>query len=136
MTSCVATALMRHVLALFITPLMQEKFTPATDEQRRESRAKMAIPEQAVALIYVGSGFERKGLKPAIQAIASSDRYLIVVGQDKAQKKYESLARQLGCFERIRFMGVQNNVLPYYHSADGMILPTLYDPFPNVILEA
>lgn len=113
-----------------------EKFTPATDEQRRESRAKMAIPEQAVALIYVGSGFERKGLKPAIQAIASSDRYLIVVGQDKAQKKYESLARQLGCVERIRFMGVQNNVLPYYHAADGMILPTLYDPFPNVILEA
>ncbi|QLK63367.1 glycosyltransferase [Enterobacteriaceae bacterium Kacie_13] len=113
-----------------------EKFTPATQEQRRSARAEMSIPEQAVTLIYVGSGFERKGLKPAIQAIASSDRYLIVVGQDKSQKKYESLARQLGCFDRIHFMGVQNNVLPYYHAADGMILPTLYDPFPNVILEA
>ena len=113
-----------------------EKFTPATQEQRRTARAEMSIPEQAVTLIYVGSGFERKGLKPAIQAIASSDRYLIVVGQDKSQKKYETLARQLGCFDRIRFMGVQNNVLPYYHAADGMILPTLYDPFPNVILEA
>lgn len=113
-----------------------EKFTPATQEQRRTARAEMSIPEQAVTLIYVGSGFERKGLKPAIQAIASSDRYLIVVGQDKSQKKYETLARQLGCFDRIRFMGVQNNVLPYYHVADGMILPTLYDPFPNVILEA
>lgn len=113
-----------------------EKFTPATDEQRRASRENMSIPEQAVALIYVGSGFERKGLKPAIQAIASSNCYLIVVGQDKSQKKYESLARELGCFERIRFLGVQNNVLPYYHAADGMILPTLYDPFPNVILEA
>ena len=113
-----------------------EKFTPATNEQRRASRAEMLIPEHAVALIYVGSGFERKGLKPAIQAIASSDRYLIVVGQDKAQQKYETLARQLGCFERIRFMGVQNNVQPFYHAADGMILPTLYDPFPNVILEA
>ena len=113
-----------------------QKFVPATVAQRLASREKLSIPAQAVALIYVGSGFERKGLKPAIEAIARSDRYLIVVGQDKDQKKYESLAHQSGCADRIRFAGVQNNVLPYYHAADGMILPTLYDPFPNVILEA
>ena len=113
-----------------------EKFMPATEEQRRSSREALSIPSAAVALIYVGSGFERKGLKPAIEAIASGDRYLIVVGQDKDQKKYELLAQQSGCADRVRFTGVQNNVLPYYHAADGMILPTLYDPFPNVILEA
>ncbi|MFD3248834.1 glycosyltransferase family 4 protein [Rahnella aquatilis] len=113
-----------------------QKFVPATVAQRLASREKLSIPAQAVALIYVGSGFERKGLKPAIEAIARSDRYLIVVGQDKDHKKYESLAHQSGCADRIRFAGVQNNVLPYYHAADGMILPTLYDPFPNVILEA
>ncbi|MCW2456906.1 MULTISPECIES: glycosyltransferase family 4 protein [Rahnella] len=113
-----------------------QKFVPATDAQRLAAREMLSIPAQAVALIYVGSGFERKGLKPAIEAIACGDRYLIVVGQDKDQKKYESLAKQSGCADRVRFVGVQNNVLPYYHAADGMILPTLYDPFPNVILEA
>ncbi|MBU9824765.1 glycosyltransferase family 4 protein [Rahnella perminowiae] len=113
-----------------------QKFVPATLAQRLASREMLSIPAQAVALIYVGSGFERKGLKPAIEAIASGDRYLIIVGQDKDQKKYASLAQQTGCADRIRFVGVQNNVLPYYHAADGMILPTLYDPFPNVILEA
>lgn len=125
-----------HRFEIIYNAIDSQKFFPATDEQRRVSREALSIPQQAVALIYVGSGFERKGLKPAIEAIASGDRYLIVVGQDKDQKKYESLARQSGCFERIRFVGVQNNVLPYYHAADGMILPTLYDPFPNVILEA
>ncbi len=25
---------------------------------------------------------------------------------------------------------------PYYHAADALLLPTLYDPFPNVVLEA
>ena len=25
---------------------------------------------------------------------------------------------------------------PFYHAADGLLLPTLYDPFPNVVLEA
>lgn len=113
-----------------------QKFVPATPEQRALSRENLSIPQNAVALIYVGSGFERKGLKPAIEAVAASDRYLIVVGQDKDQKKYEYLAQQSGCADRVRFAGVQNHVLPYYHAADGMILPTLYDPFPNVILEA
>lgn len=113
-----------------------QKFIPATPEQRALSRENLSIPQSAVALIYVGSGFERKGLKPAIEAIAASDRYLIIVGQDKDQKRYEHLAQQSGCADRVRFAGVQNHVLPYYHAADGMILPTLYDPFPNVILEA
>lgn len=122
--------------AVIYNAIDSQKFTPATDEQRHASRETLSIPAGAVALIYVGSGFERKGLKPAIEAISSSDRYLIVVGQDKDQKKYESLAKQAGCLERVRFAGVQNNVLPFYHAADGMILPTLYDPFPNVILEA
>lgn len=35
-----------------------------------------------------------------------------------------------------RFVGVRKEVLPCYHAADALILPTLYDPFPNVILEA
>ena len=33
-------------------------------------------------------------------------------------------------------MGVQKQTLPFYQAADALLLPTLYDPFPNVILEA
>ena len=113
-----------------------QRFQPATEATRHATRRQLAIPEQAVALIYVGSGFERKGLKAAIQAIANSDRYLIVVGQDKHQSRYQQLANQLNCLDRLRFVGVQQDVQPFYHAADGLILPTLYDPFPNVVLEA
>jgi len=89
-----------------------------------------------VALCFVGSGFERKGLAAAINAIAGTDRYLIVVGQDKAEKQYQALARSSGCADRIRFCGMQKETLPFYQAADALLLPTLYDPFPNVILEA
>ncbi|EEG87064.1 hypothetical protein PROPEN_00733 [Proteus penneri ATCC 35198] len=34
------------------------------------------------------------------------------------------------------FLGVQKDTLPLYQMADGLLLPTLYDPFPNVVLEA
>ncbi|OAT28411.1 UDP-glucose:(heptosyl) LPS alpha-1,3-glucosyltransferase [Buttiauxella brennerae ATCC 51605] len=112
------------------------RFVPASEDLRVKLRNEMAIPQNAVALVFVGSGFERKGLAGAIQAIAGTDRYLIVVGQDKAEKQYQALAQSLGCLSRVRFMGMQKNTLPFYQAADGLLLPTLYDPFPNVILEA
>lgn len=58
------------------------------------------------------------------------------MGQDKDEKRYRGLAQSLGCEQRIRFMGVQKQTLPFYQAADALLLPTLYDPFPNVILEA
>lgn len=112
------------------------RFQPASDASRHGTRHQLNLPQNAVVMIYVGSGFERKGLRAAIEAIARSDRYLIVVGQDKQLKRYQQLANQLNCLDRLRFVGVQQDVQPFYHAADGLLLPTLYDPFPNVVLEA
>lgn len=122
--------------AVIYNAIDSQRFTPASAEQRQQSREKLQLPAEARVLIYVGSGFERKGLKASISALATADAHLLVVGQDKQQSQYASLARSLGCENRVHFLGVQNNVIPFYHAADGLILPTLYDPFPNVILEA
>ncbi|MGV3346943.1 glycosyltransferase family 4 protein [Enterobacteriaceae bacterium LUAb1] len=113
-----------------------EKFTPGSEPARLTTRAQLDIPAQAHVLIYVGSGFERKGLAAALQALAKTDSYLLVIGKDKGSRRYESLATSLGCHARVRFLGIQSNTLPWYQAADGLLLPTLYDPFPNVILEA
>ncbi|MEN4981002.1 glycosyltransferase family 4 protein [Erwinia billingiae] len=122
--------------AVIYNAIDSTRFMPATAEQRQQSREQLNLPDNAKVFIYVGSGFERKGLKASISALAATDAHLLVVGQDKQQSRYENLARSLGCEKRIHFVGVQNNVIPFYHAADSLILPTLYDPFPNVILEA
>lgn len=31
---------------------------------------------------------------------------------------------------------MQKQTLPFYQMSDGLLLPTLYDPFPNVVPEA
>lgn len=113
-----------------------DQFIPIDEAERRELRTKLALPLNASILIYVGSGFERKGLAAAIKAIAGTDRYLVVVGKDKAEKQYRALASELGCSDRVIFAGMQADTRPWYQAADGLLLPTLYDPFPNVILEA
>lgn len=112
------------------------QFVPVSEVERSKLRAKLGLPLNATILIYVGSGFERKGLAAAIRAVAGTNRYLVVVGKDKAEKQYQSLASELGCSERIIFAGMQQDTRPWYQAADGLLLPTLYDPFPNVILEA
>lgn len=112
------------------------RFMPAQDEQKLALRQQFGISADAVVLCFVGSGFERKGLAAAIKAIAGTDRYLLVVGQDKAEKQYRALAQSEGCGGRVLFCGMQKETLPFYQMADALLLPTLYDPFPNVILEA
>ncbi len=54
----------------------------------------------------------------------------------KNRTAINSWQKSLNCEERVRFCGMQSETLPFYQMADGLLLPTLYDPFPNVILEA
>jgi UDP-glucose:(heptosyl)LPS alpha-1,3-glucosyltransferase len=107
------------------------------DEFRQPMRAEWQIPAAAPVLLYVGSGFERKGVARALAAIAAWPAvHLLVVGGDKHLDRYRRLADRLGVAERVRFCGPRNDVRPFYGMADGFILPTLYDPFPNVCVEA
>jgi UDP-glucose:(heptosyl)LPS alpha-1,3-glucosyltransferase len=61
---------------------------------------------------------------------------LVIVGEDKRRGRYERLARRLGIAGNVRFTGAQDDVLPYYQGADAFVLPTLYDPQSNAVLEA
>ncbi|SNC58538.1 glycosyltransferase family 4 protein [Sodalis endosymbiont of Henestaris halophilus] len=126
----------QNKFALIYNAIDSQRFTTASSVQRRTARDALSIPAQACTLIFVGSGFARKGLQQTLHAVSTTNHYLIIVGKDKHQRRYKNLAKSLGCLSRVRFAGVRQDVLPYYHAADALILPTLYDPFPNVILEA
>lgn len=123
-------------ISVIYNAIDNQRFFPATTLYREQLRQQYHIPVEAKCFIYVGSGFERKGLKAAIEAISCTSAHLIVVGQDKEQKKYQQLAHQLKSHVRVHFLGVQKDTLPLYQMTDGLLLPTLYDPFPNVVLEA
>lgn len=115
-------------------------FHPALREQFHDStRRALDIPIAPPLLLFVGSGFERKGLQSLLYALAAMQNkatHLIVVGRDKHQARLEKLALELGVAKRTRFVGSQTDVRPYYAAADVFALPTLYDPFPNAVLEA
>jgi UDP-glucose:(heptosyl)LPS alpha-1,3-glucosyltransferase len=112
-----------------------EHFHPGLRDQHRNTmRAKVGAGGTAKVVLFVGSGFARKGLPTLIEAMTDFDAELWVVGRDKAQAALERRTQQLGV--RARFFGGQPDVRPFYGAADVFALPTLYDPFPNAVLEA
>jgi UDP-glucose:(heptosyl)LPS alpha-1,3-glucosyltransferase len=114
------------------------RFTPeARAVHRSRMRAQCAIADDVPVFVFVGSGFERKGVAPAIRALAEADQaVLIVVGDDKHRSRYVADANARGVASRVHFVGAVADPLPYYAMADCFVLPTLYDPFPNAALEA
>lgn len=75
--------------------------------------------------VFVGNDFARKGLDIAIAALPPHWE-LWVVGSD----------RPILAPARVRFLGGQDLPERFLQAADAMMLPTRYDPFANVCLEA
>lgn len=88
-------------------------------------------------MCFVGNGWERKGLDVAIQIFSRlSQKWKLKVLGKGDQSRYIKLAAQLGCRDRIEFVGVVKDVEKYFAGARVLILPTKYDPFSNACLEA
>jgi UDP-glucose:(heptosyl)LPS alpha-1,3-glucosyltransferase len=112
---------------------------------RAQTRKSLRIPKAAPVALFVGSGFERKGLIGFLMGLADQSGHArltresvrgIVVGHDKHLTRFQSFADQLGLSDRVSFVGGVNDVRPFYAAADIFVLPTLYDPLPNACLEA
>jgi UDP-glucose:(heptosyl)LPS alpha-1,3-glucosyltransferase len=113
-------------------------FSPDLRRHRSAMRAALHIAEEATVFLLVGSGYARKGVARAIEALARlpADCHLIVVGRDKALGAYKRIARRHGVRGRVMLLGPQDETKPFYGAADAFVLPTFYDPCPNAALEA
>jgi len=99
------------------------------EEDRAATRATLGLAEKDLAVLFAGSGWERKGLRFAIDAIERQGRemQLIVAGRGDS-RQYPS--------SRARFLGIVHEMPSLYAAADMFLAPTIYDPFSNACLEA
>ena len=97
------------------------------------------IKEDQPTLLYVGSGFQRKGVREFLQIVAKLQMPNIkafVVGKEKNIEYYQQLAIELKIDSQVIFTGPREDVNDFYTISDIFIFPTHYEPFGNVILEA
>ena len=98
-------------------------------EDRAQTRARMGLGDDDVAVLFAGSGWERKGLRFAIEAVERQQKRVrfLVAGRGESRTFRSS---------RTQFLGVVREMASLYRAADIFLLPTLYDPFSNACLEA
>src|SRR5215469_6745113 len=116
-------------------PLDKFRFHP---ELREKSRAQLNVKQDQIALLFAGSGWERKGLLFAIEAMAlckNRKLRLLVAGRGDA-KRYKTTHLRFWREDPVRFLGEVADPVSLYVAADMFILPTVYDPFSNACLEA
>ncbi len=110
-----------------------------------ELRARFAAPGERLVLL-VGRLVYEKGFQLALEALGGSDGVVsrvggvrfVVAGSGTHEEQLKQQARQLGLMEHGTFAGwIGDDVLhSLYRVADLCVVPSLYEPFGLVALEA
>lgn len=113
------------------------RFHPGNVRSRDPVRQGFGVPNDVPLVLFVGSQYRLKGLEFAIRALVEmkTKAMLLVIGAD-AVAPFKRLADQLGVSDRVIFAGARSDLPTIYPAADAFVLPTLYETFALVCLEA
>lgn len=110
---------------------------PSVDPAPALDRASLDTPADAPVLFTLSRLHPTKGLDTAIRALTSLPRcHLWIAGDGPLRESLESLARECGVAGRVRFLGWRNDRGALLRAADICLLPSNYEPFGTVILDA
>jgi glycosyltransferase involved in cell wall biosynthesis len=150
---CNSESLRAEALALRIAPAAKlhvlgdgsshgvdvERFSPG----QSDVRANLGISQGATVLGFVGRLTRDKGVPELVEAFETvlttePEAHLLLVGWfDAADDALdEPLRTRILSHPRIHYTGLVADAAPYYRAMDVMVLPTLREGFPNVVLEA
>jgi UDP-glucose:(heptosyl)LPS alpha-1,3-glucosyltransferase len=116
-------------------------FHPGARERRAEMRAAWNLATDEPLIVFAAMDFRRKGLETLLAALSKihhrrGERPKLLVLGDGEIGAYRRRATSLGLGRSVIFAGRQSRIEAFYGAADLFVLPTIYEPFPNVNLEA
>lgn len=111
-----------------------------TDEKRNEIRKELEIEDKFV-LAHVGRFMTQKNHKFLFDIFSEltklkENSVLLLVGKGELEEELKKQARELGIYDKIKFLGVRSDVYAILSAADFMIFPSLYEGMPNVVIES
>lgn len=100
---------------------------------------KFPVLKEKIFILFVGSGYARKGLKEALimlSKVTSKQWHFLIIGKDKKITYYQKLAQALSLEDNVLFLNAQENIVSFYQASDIFLFPTTYEPCSNATLEA
>ncbi len=107
---------------------------------RQETRQMLGLDGQLV-LGHVGRFSYQKNhpfLLEIFRAVLQKqdEAVLLLIGTGEDEEKVKELAVQLGVSERVRFLGSQADVSPFYQAMDVFVMPSRFEGVPVTGIEA
>jgi len=110
---------------------------PSVEDGPKLDRATLDTPPNARVLLALSRLHPVKGLDSALHALAKlPDCYLWLAGNGPEEAALKQLAATRGVSQRVRFLGWRTDRGPLLRAADICLLPSRYEPFGTVILDA
>jgi glycosyltransferase involved in cell wall biosynthesis len=107
-----------------------------------ESRARIGIPRDGKAILWVGHMVPVKGLDVLIEACANaaavSEFHVYLVGDGTLRPRIEARIAELSLRDRITCVGyvAHDDLADWYRAVDLTVLPSQSEGIPNVLLES
>ena len=113
-----------------------ERFRPDA-ASRSLARAELGLIDEPV-ILFVGHEYARKGLPLVLDAIAAMEGvHLVVVGgSEQMVSAGRRAADEAGLSGRVHYVGRQGDPRRFFHAADVFALPSAYEAYQLVVLEA
>jgi UDP-glucose:(heptosyl)LPS alpha-1,3-glucosyltransferase len=108
------------------------------EQLRHPTREKLGFAPTDKVIVFVANELHRKGFATLLRAwanIQKPNERLLVVGRASPAAFVAEIAA-LGLTNRVHFAGSADDVAQYYSAADVFALPTQYEPWGLVIVEA
>lgn len=109
-------------------------------KKRTEYRNKLGISSDALVIGHVGRFNQQKNHEYLVRVFSevhkkNRNSYLVLVGTGEKIDGIKRLAKELELERNVIFTGVIENVFDYLSAFDVMLLPSLYEGLPLVVIE-
>lgn len=111
----------------------QEFQRPA--EERSAHRSRLGVGNGQLLALFVGGDWRRKGLRQAIAGVAGAPGWRLAVLGEGDVEGARRFASQVGAGNLVEFIG-RGRPHGWYAAADALLLPSSYEAFSLVMLEA
>jgi hypothetical protein len=110
---------------------------PSIEDSAAADRAALGTPPGATVLLALSRLHEKKGIDVLLRALVDlPDCVAWIAGDGPLEAELKAMAGRLGVADRARFLGWRSDRGALLGAADVCVLPSRYEPFGTVMLEA
>jgi len=122
----------------FLPGISAERFFNVTQNDQSILKAELGLDHFQSLLCYVGRFTKVKNLPVLLQSLSYLDDKigLVMVGDGPELKNIKTLVANLDLNSRVKFVGRSTKPEIYFQASDLFVLPSTYEPFGQVLIEA